>query len=178
MPSTPQLVTGRLNVSYSVTETLAYGAAGASNFAQGTINPIISYNNGASAVAASINLHYEEYTNPITLTAASSQTFTLSSLTDDLGRNFSMAGGVRMLIVYVITRTAGDWLTLKPGATHGWTALVAGTTPDIVIWDFLAVGVGQTDGYAVTAGSNDQFTITNAGSHSITFGIGIGGCAS
>ena len=142
------------------------------------IAPSQSYSTGASAVASAINLHFEAASTPVTLASSASVTYTLSSLTDLLGRNFSMAGGVRLLVIQVTSRTAGDHLTLKPGATHGWTALVTGTTPVITIWDFFAVGVGNTDKYAITAGSNDQFTITNAGSNSITFSIGIAGCDS
>lgn len=179
MSSTPQTITGRVQVSWTMYETLAYGAVPSSNApATGTITDTISYSNGTSGTAASINLHFEDATTPITLTSGSNQTFTLSNLTDGLNRNFSMAGGVRTLIIYVTSRTAGDYLTFAPGASDGWTALVSGTTPLIKIWDLFCVGVAQTDVYAITAGSNDQFTIHNAGANPITFQIGIGGCNS
>jgi hypothetical protein len=178
MSSTPQQATARLNVNYNVIETLAYGAAGATNFAQNIINPVYSYITGDAAAGPSINLHFEKYTNPITLAAGGSQSFTLSSLTDDLDRNFSMAGGVRLLIITAITRTAGDFLTFTPASAAGWTGFLSGTGASIKIYDVIAVGVSQTDVYPITAGSNDTFTITNGGSHPITFGIGIGGCNS
>lgn len=174
-----QTITGGLTIGYNVKETIAYGATPLTGYpANNQISGSASYANGNSGVPAGINLHLEDATVPIVLAASASQTFTLSALTDALGRTFAMDGGVRMLFIWVVTRTAGDFLTLKPGATHGWTALLAGTTPTIKIYDLFAVGVLQSDVYAVSSGSNDQFTITNGGSNSITFQIGIGGCDS
>ena len=174
-----QTITGKLAITYTVNESFVYGAVPSSGYPAGNqIAPSQSYSTGASATANAINLHFEAASTPVTLTSGSSQTYTLSSLTDGLNRNFSMAGGVRLLVIQVTSRTAGDHLTFAPGVTHGWTALVSGTSPVITIWDFFAVGVGNTDKYAITASSNDQFTIHNAGSNSITFSIGIAGCDS
>jgi hypothetical protein len=174
-----QAITGKLAITYTVYESFVYGAVPSSGFpATNSIAPSQTYSTGISSTGSAIDLHFEKSNTPVTLAASASITYTLSSLTDDLGRNFSMAGGVHILVIAVTSRTAGDHLTLTPGATHGWTALVSGTSPVIKIWDLFAVSVAQTDGYAISAGSNDQFTITNAGSNSITFNIGIAGCDS
>ncbi len=174
-----QAITGKLQITYTVYESFQYGAVPPSGFpANNSIAPSQNYSTGISSTGSAIDLHFEKATTPVTLASAGTVTYTLSSLTDDLGRNFSMAGGVHILVIAVSARTAGDHLTLTPGATHGWTALVAGTSPSIKIWDLFAVSVAQTDGYAVSAGSNDQFTITNAGSNPITYSIGIAGCDS
>lgn len=178
MPSTPQIVSANAGFTFTPTESLNFGALSASSFpAQGAISPTIPYQTGPSATAQAINLHLEEALNPITLAPSASQTFTLSSLTDDIGRNFSMAGGVRIFVIQVVTRAAGDHLTVAPGATHGWTSFL-GTGSAMKIYDIFMTAVAQTDVYAITAGSNDQITITNSGSNNITFKIGFAGCAS
>lgn len=174
-----QNITGSLAITYTVNESFAYGAVPPTGYpAVNSIAPSQSYSTGISSTGSAIDLHFEQATTPVTLTSGSSQTYTLSSLTDGLSRNFSMAGGVHILVIAVTSRTAGDYLTFAPGVTHGWTALISGTSPVLKIYDLFAVSVAQTDGYAITAGSNDQFTIHNAGANSITFKIGIAGCDS
>ena len=179
MPSAAQVCSGTLGFNLSINENLSFGALGANSApAAGQINPLLTFGNGASGTATAINLHIEEATNSITLTPSSTVTLTLSSLTDDLGRNFSMAGGVRYLVLYVTARQAGDYLTITPGASHGWTGFLSGTTPSIKVFKLFLLAVDLTDVYAITAGSNDQVTITNGGSHNITFQYGLGGCNS
>jgi hypothetical protein len=179
MPSAAQVVTATFNPTITVQEQISYGALGAnSSPATGNINPTIAYVNGASGTSNGINLHIEEALNPITLASGASITLTLSSLTDDLGRNFSMVGGVRLFSIYVTIRTAGDYLTLSPGSTHGWTGFLGGTTPTIKVYKYFAIAVDLTDVYPVVAATTDQITITNSGSHSMTFQYAFEGCNS
>ena len=179
MSSTPQVCTAALVPTLTVSEQLSYGALTSSSApATGQINPSIAYVNGASGTTNGINLHIEESANPITLTPSSSVTLTLSSLTDDLGRNFSMAGGVTYFYINITSRQAGDYLTIAPGATHGWTGFLSGTSPSIKFYRIFLIACDLTDHFPITAGSNDQITITNGGSHNITFAYGIAGCNS
>ena len=138
------------------------------------------FGNGTSATAAAINLQYIEGAgNQRTLAAAASVTLTLSNLTDQLGRNFSMVGGVRALALIVTSRTAGDFLTVGAAASNPLTSLFSGTTPALKVWDLLILGVYNTaDKYAVAASSADQLKITNSGSNPITFELALLGCAS
>ncbi len=78
-----------------------------------------------------------------------------------------------MLLILILSRTAGDKLTAGPGVTHGWTAWIpSGVTP---IWRWNGFCVDKTDSLAVSAGSNDQLTISNAGSGPITYVFAVAG---
>jgi hypothetical protein len=174
-----QVCYGALAYNLQISEALSFGALGTNSAAAtGQINPTLAYVTGASGTSMGINLHFEKSANPVTLASSATVTYTLSSLTDDLGRNFSMAGGVTYLVIYITSRTAGDYLTLTPGATHGWTGALSGTTPSIKIFKLLLIACDLTDHFPIAAGSNDQITITNGGANSITFQIGLAGCAS
>ena len=113
-----------------------------------------------------------------TLYQAATVTYTLTALTDALGRSATFAGGVRGLWIRVTSRTAGDYLTVGAAGTNPWTSMFGGTTPTIKVFKFLCVAADLTDEYAVTASSNEQLKITNSGSNSITFEIGLIGCSS
>lgn len=169
-----QVVTAKFSGNITVAETL-------SNMLESVVPstqllPSISYVNGVSSTSLAINQIFLKGATPVTLAAGASTTYTLTSLTDDLGRSLSMAGGVRYLIIYVTSRTAGDYLTVGAAATNPWTSIFSGTTPALKVFTLAILGVDSTDKYAVTAGSNEQLKIINSGSNSITFKIGILGC--
>lgn len=172
-----QTLTGSIYTTITTTETLIYSGQSISPQSVITVNP--QFSNGTSATAAAINQQYiEGAANPRTLAAGASVTLTLSALVDQLGRSFSMAGGVRALAIIVTSRTAGDFLTVGAAATNPWSSLFAGTTPALKVWDLLILSVYNTaDKYAVAAGSNEQLKIINSGSNPITFEIALLGCA-
>ncbi len=140
------------------------------------LSPNWQYVNGTSATALAINQWFEPSGTPITLAASASVTYTLTALTDGLGRAVSFAGGVRFWGILVTTRTAGDYLTVGAAASNPWTSPFAGTTPAIKVFDLLVLSVGSTDEYAVAAGSNEQIKIVNSGSNAITFKFIMAGC--
>ena len=108
---------------------------------------------------------------------AASVTYTLTSLTDDIARTVTLAGGVRLVLLSVTSRTAGDYLTVGAAASNPWTSPFAGTTPALKVFDLLVLGIGSTDKYAVANGSNEQLKIVNSGSNPITFKLALLGCA-
>lgn len=142
----------------------------------GYLTPSFSFVNGAAGTALAINQWFVPASAPITLAASASVTYTLTALTDALGRSVSFAGGVRIWGILVTARTAGDFLAVGAAASNPWTAWITGTTPAIKVYDFFALAVGSTDKYAVSAGSNEQIKVTNSGSNPITFNFIMAGC--
>jgi hypothetical protein len=171
-----QTLTARTTGGIQVTETLTTNFG--STVSDYTLPLSISYVSGNSANSLAINASFIHGTNTVTLATGANATYTLTSLTDDAGRSVTMAGGVRMLVLYVTSRSAGDYLTVGAAGTNPWTSPFSGTTPALKVYDLLVLGVGSTDKYTVAAGSNEQLKITNSGSNSITFKVGILGCAS
>ena len=163
-----QNCTDALQVNHTVLETLTLGVSSAS--LQDQFLPAYSFSNGNGS--NQVQLHWEAAN--VTLAASASTTYTLSALTDSLGRTVAFSK-VMLMILQVITLTAGDYLTVGAAASHPWTAYLGGTTPTEIVYDLLVRAVAQTDGLTVTSGSSDQLKITNSGSNSITFSIGFVG---
>lgn len=165
---------GRTASLLEIDETLTPGvtAATIANY----FTPTADYVGGNSATALAINQWFMPASSPITLASSASVTYTLTSLTDNLGRSISFAGGVRAWGIYVTSRTAGDYLTVGNAASNPWTAFLGGTTPTFKVYDVFFVGVKSTDKYAVTAASNEQIKVTNSGSNSMTFQFIMAGC--
>ncbi len=138
--------------------------------------PSIQYVSGNSAISLGIDASLVKGLSPVTLASGANSTYTLTGLTDDAGRSITMAGGVRFLLLYVTSRTAGDFLTVGNAGTNPWTSPFSGTTPALKVYDLLILGIGSTDKYTVAAGSNEQLKILNSGSNSITYKLGILGC--
>lgn len=141
-------------------------------------SPAWSFVNGAAAVANGINQWFQPSLGTVTLAGSASATYTLTALTDALGRSLTMAGGVRAWGILVTSRTAGDYLTVGAAGTNPWVSFMGGTTPTLKVWDFHFMGVKGTDKYVVTASSNEQLKITNSGSNPITFYLIVLGCES
>lgn len=159
------IITGNVNATFNVTETFTYGfATSQANTAR--IDPTNSFGNGTTN--ANCDLHYEK--SAVTLASGASVTYTLSALTDDLGRAVAFVK-VRAMIIQVTSRTAADYLTVGAAASNPWLAFLGGTTPTMKVYD-LDVKVASTDGFTVTASSSDQLKITNSGAASMTFKIG------
>jgi hypothetical protein len=101
------------------------------------------------------------------LAPSAAHTYVLSAIVDTALRSIPFVD-IKGAITVVLNRTAGDHLTGGPGVTHGWVARVAtGTTIPIFLWDGFMID--KTDSLEVSAGSTDQWTITNMGSNPITY---------
>lgn len=169
-------VTADLKCSLTIDETVAFVS---SQVLEGKFTAALSYVAGAAAVSNGVNVSWTKAgAAAVTLASAATVTYTLTALTDALGRSATFAGGVRGLWIRVTSRTAGDYLTVGAAGTNPWTSMFGGTTPTIKVFKFLCVAADLTDEYAVTASSNEQLKITNSGSNSITFEIGLIGCSS
>ena len=166
-------LTAKFVPNLTIDEVLTYGLTSQTN--EGNDSQAISYANGTSGTAQAIDLQFGKAS--IALAAGASITITLSSAVDDLGRTVNFAGGIRLFYLRVISRTAGDYLTVGQAASNPWTAMFTGTTPGLKVYDLAILGVSQTDKYAVTASSNDQIKITNSGSNPITFKVALLGCS-
>ncbi len=173
-----QTLTATLKPSLQVSETL--GTNVSSTISDATLVPTISYVAGNSAVALGINADFIKGANTVTLNSSASVTYTLTALTDDATRAITLAGGVRVFYLTVTSRTAGDFLTVGAAASNPWTSPFASAnaaTASLKVYDFIALGVGSTDKYAVANGSNEQLKIVNSGSNPITFKVALLGCA-
>lgn len=168
-----QTLTGRFAATIQMSEILASGLSN-SQAAAGTLAVSYDFVNGAGNTALAINQEFTKGATTVTLNAAASQTYTLTSLTDDSGRTKSFANGVRFMAVYVTSRTAGDYLNMGAAATNTWTGLVNSNTAVIKLPDFFATAIGSTDKLSVASG-NDQVKFTNAGSNPITFKLVVWG---
>ncbi len=172
-----QTLTATFKPTLEVAETLSTNLT--STISDATLISPIQYVAGNGAVALGINADFIKGVNPVTLNSSASQTYTLTALTDDATRAITLAGGVRILVLYVTSRTAGDYLTVGAAAANPWTSFLSGTTPASasISRPRFALAVGSTDKYVVANGSNEQLKIVNSGSNPITFKLALLGCA-
>lgn len=170
-----QVLTAKFGNGLEVAETFSTNMQ--STVSDSTLVPSLTYVTGNGAISLGINASFIKSVNTVTLNSAGTVTYTLTTLTDDATRAITLAGGVRFLMLTVTSRTAGDFLTVGAAASNPWVAPFAGTTPALKIFDLLILGVGNTDKYAVAAGSAEQLKIVNSGSNPITFKLALLGCA-
>ena len=168
-----QTVVASLSVKLNITETLAYGLAN-TNYSSSLVADL-QYESGNSAVANGFNQIFCKSATSVTLNSGANATYTLTALTDDAGASRTFVNGVRGLVVYVTSRSAGDYLTIGGAASNAWTGLVNSTSAVLRVYDFAAFGVLNTDKYAVANGSSEQVKITNAGNAAITFKLAVWG---
>lgn len=162
------LVTENINLNNTVAENFEIGLTEAP--LQGQLLPGYALGNGTAI--GQIDLRWElGFKTALTLAASASVTYTLSALTDEGGRAVAFAR-VKKLIVFLVTRTDGDFLTVGGASSHAWTAV-----PTFEVYDLEAKVNNQTTAFVVTASSSDQLKITNSGSNSITFQIALSGCS-
>lgn len=156
-----------ISVSDNIAETMNIGVFSSSQQAN---MPTPSYSLATGTGAGQVDLHWEKSTaTAVTLASSASVTYTLSALTDDAGRSVPFVK-IKKVLIFLTTRTTGDYLTVAPGGTHGWTQL--GT---FTVWDLYLNVNNSTAGWPVVASTTDQITVTNSGSNSITFQIAISG---
>lgn len=163
-----------LSIGLTVVEQLTLGFV--TTPIQDQVLPVFNLTPGVGANQN--DLHYEDVAR--VLAAGSTQTYTLSALTDVQGRTIALVK-VRIFMIQVTARTAGDFLTVgDPGGvgTHVWTAIVGGSTQSFKVFDMELKVAVNTDGFAVTSGSNDQIRVTNSGSNPITFNFAVVGTSS
>jgi hypothetical protein len=171
-------VLNNITVSDQITEVLSLGSINGP--VQATSSPQYQFTNGTSTsgtVPYVIDLHWElSGVNSVTLASGASVTYTLSALTDTEGRTIAFAR-VHKLLIWLVTRTDGDYLIVGNAATHPWTGLCSSGTATLSVYDALAAVAANAVGLVVTSGSSDQVKIHNSGSASITFGINAAGCS-
>lgn len=167
-----------VTISDQITEVLSLGSI--NEPVQATSAPNYEFTNGTSAsgtVANVIDLHWElSGVNAVTLASSASVTYTLSNLTDSEGRTIAFAR-IHKLLIWLVTRNDGDYLTVGDAATHPWTGLCSSGTATLSVFDALVAVAANKVGLVVSSGSSDQIKITNAGAASITFGINASGCS-
>lgn len=153
---------GTLSVAWGGNDSLVL--AGQTMNATPRVDDQYKFVNGLVGTADAIDVHYEDVGR--TLATGASHVYTLSHLIDTLPRDLLFID-IKALIIVVTARTAGDKLTAGPNSSNGWTRWIASGTIPIYRWAGFCID--KTDSLAVTAGSNDQFKITNAGSNDITY---------
>jgi len=167
-------VGGSVSVTYASAEQVSIG------FVAQTLTcaaaPAYSWTPGTGA--GQVDLHWET-PSPVTLAPGSSVTYTLSALTDSLGRPVAFVHVVASLI-QVTRRQAGDYLTVgnPTGAGGGmyarvWAALAGGGALGFTVYDFDVQVSAGSDGRPVVAGSSDQLVVVNSGVNAITFNVAI-----
>jgi hypothetical protein len=172
-------VTAKISGTCTIDETLNIFGTTSSQPLEGSTQVTENFVSGTSATPNGVNQYFSKAgTLSVTLAAAGTVTYTLTALTDALGRATTFAGGVRGFWVKVTARTAGDFLTIGAAATNPWTSLFGGTTPTLKVYKYFCIEADLTDKYVVAAGSNEQLKFTNSGSNSMTFEFGLIGCSS
>ncbi len=107
--------------------------AGQTDLATPTLRDSYRYANGYVATPDAIDDHYELVN--FVLAPSAARTFVLSSVLDTLPRNNPFID-LKYALLLINSRTAGDYATVSPGVTHGFTGWVpsypgAGVTPSI-----------------------------------------------
>jgi hypothetical protein len=159
----PQSVTGNLNVSATATETISNGLA------SGSLSPALSV---ALAFAAGVGALKIQYTWTVSATAtATPVTYTLSALTDGLGRSVPLTK-VHAIVIAHLGTTDAQPLTVGGAASNPWVAPFADVSDKLKIaaGGVLALAGPLATGYAVASGSSDQLKL-DPGANTIPFKI-------
>lgn len=160
-------ITGSVSVGFTGNDPLVLGSQLIN--ANPSLQSALTFVNGLVAVADALDLWYLD-AGPLgtgrVLAPSATHTYVLSAIVDTALRSIPFVD-IKGGITAVLSRTAGDHLTWGPGVTHGWVARVASGTIPIYLWDGFMID--KTDSLAVSSGSTDQVTITNAGSNPITY---------
>jgi hypothetical protein len=167
-----QSVVASMSVKLNITETLSTGLASVA--ASSDLVPAFSWVAGNTATANGVSQYFANSTNTITLNSGANTTLTLTALTDASGSSRTLVNGVRGFMIYVTSRSAGDFLTVGNSSANSWTGFVSVNTATFRVYDFHASAVMNTDKLAVSSTSN-QLRITNAGSNAITFKVALWG---
>ncbi|MFL6141671.1 MAG: hypothetical protein ACJ72N_07350 [Labedaea sp.] len=170
-------VSQNIIINDTVTEQLAYG--GASIGAVSSQSPSFTFSNGTSSggtVGNVIDLKNEFAAisgTAVTLAAGASITYTLSAMTDGLGRAVAFAR-LRRHVIRIIAKTSGDFLTVGGAGARQCIDIVNGT---FKVTDEDRKTFADGPGAIVTAGTSDQVKILNSSTHPITFEYALTGCS-
>ena len=118
--------------------------------------PMIQFTNGSGSGQA--NRLYDTNITPLSIVASGSQTYNLSSLTDDFGNAIAATKIKGIVIEHLSSSVATGGITIGGG-----TAPVFGT--QIVALPLLPgehIQLGFKSGYTITATTADRLKITNA----------------
>lgn len=157
-------VTADIKLTATAVETLTVGLGSAP--VPSAIAQALSFTNGTGA-----NNVNKVFSKSATAAASTPDTYTLSALTDDLGRTVAFSK-VRVLIVINLETTDGHDLTVGNAATNPWVGpFGAGTnTVSIGAGGFLVLVAPLATAYAVTSGASDQLML-NPGANSVAYKI-------
>lgn len=162
-------------VSWNVAENVALGFNALAPITDDAPASSLSYTPGTGG--GQVDLHWEK--TGIVIAPGVQNTYTLSALTDLLGRtvNFHTLTAV---LVQVTNRVAGDKLALGNPEQGGlfpapvadaFGGMYGGTSGGEYVYDLYVWVAMQTDGLAVSSGSSDTYPIKNVGTNAITFNL-------
>lgn len=118
------------------------------------------------------------YSDTNTLTASATTTLDLAGVLTDLGSTLTFVK-VKALVVVAADGNTNN-VVVGGAASNAFSSMFGDPTDKVVVRPggvvALAVGPGELNGYAVTAGTGDQLLITNSGAGtSVTYTIAIVG---
>jgi hypothetical protein len=166
-------ITANFNLTFLGSEPLLLGSQNL--IATPRISDAYALVNGLVATSDAIDGHFEDYGPAGTgrvLAASATKTYTLSALVDTIPRTTALVD-VKYMLVMILLRAPGDYLTVAPGGTHGWTQWIPSGSCKIYRWAGFVDD--KTDSRPVVASTTDQITITNGGSGPITYVFATGG---
>ncbi len=164
-------IVGNINLSIGIDETLSFDGQNAAPHLG--LNPTQAFANGTAANQCDL-----KWSHTSTLAAGSNDTYTLSALTDGLGRSVAFAR-VRAILIVPQSTVDGDDLAVGGAATHEWLAITgsAGQTYLVKSKGFDLKVAMNTTGFPVTASTSDQLKIHNSGANPITYTITLVGAS-
>lgn len=163
-----QVVTGNLSVSSTASETVTNGLA------SGTLGPSLSvslaFTNGTGTTAIQYVFSYSE-----TLAISTPRTWTLSALTDSLGRSVPFAK-VRSIVIANLATVDGYTITVGGAASNPWLAPFADVSDKLKVpaGGCLVLAAPLATAFAVTASSSDQLKL-DPGANAVAYKILISG---
>lgn len=157
-------VTANINLTARAIETLTLGLGSAS--VESPANLALAFANGTGANAVSL-----VFSKSATAAASTPDTYTLSALTDDVGRTVAFTK-VRALIVINLDATDGHDLTVGGAGTNPWAGPFGTGTDALKVpaGGFLALVAPLATAFPVAAGSSDQLMV-DPGAVSIAYKI-------
>lgn len=166
-------ISATIATQVTVAETLAYGEM--SGVPTGGIGVSKTLTAGTGANAGDLSWGKKA----VSLAASASVTYTLSALTDDLGRAVAFARFRDFCVDNSAATADGTNLLIASGATHGLTSLFGGSAGAAYAkaGGFFHAFAPLATGFVVASGSADQVTITNQGSVAAVFNIVIIGAS-
>lgn len=145
-----QAVTAQLKLALAITETLTIGESSGPLSETDAFNLALANGTGAN----SVNRKWSKTSTPA---ASTPDTWTLSSLTDDLSRTVVLT----KVRVFLLVNNGTGSLIVGGAALHPWQGPFGATTDKITVnpGGCVLLVAPDVNGYAVTSGSSDQLEI-------------------